>query len=157
MLSILNAIFAALLALMLNLKIKRLNYIFICFCSVIFLVRCVSSASNKKVKITTDTAIEKAQQFLIEQGYTNLPASINKFKFEKGEFASDTSKILGYRKNTVNKQAFAVKQHGTSITIGFEYINKENNIGRAVTMDTLGINIIMQTKEVRLDWFLEED
>jgi len=24
-------------------------------------------------------------------------------------------------------------------------------------MDTLGVNIIMQTKEVRLDWFLEEE
>jgi len=130
---------------------------FICFCCIIFFVGCVNSASSKKEKVTNKEAIQKAQQFLIEQGYTNLPASINKFKFEKGEFASDTSKILGYRKNTVNKQAFAAKQHGTSITVGFEYINKENNIGRAVTMDTMGINIIMQTKEVRLDWFLEED
>lgn len=142
---------------MLNLKIKRIIYFIASFCSIVFLVRCVSHTPDKKTKITEDVAIEKAQQFLIEQGYTNLPPSVNKFKFEKGEFATDTSKILSYRKNTVKKQPFEIKQHGASITVGFEYINKENNIGRAVTMDTLGINIIMQTKEVRLDWFLEED
>lgn len=153
----LNAIFAMFFKLMLNLRIKRLNYIFISFFCFVFLVRCVSPASPKKVKITDNDAIEKAQQFLIEQGYTNLPPSINKFKFEQGEFATDTLKILSYRKNTVYKKPFGIKHHGASLTIGFEYINKENNIGRAVTMDTLGVNIIMQTKEVRLDWFLEED
>jgi len=142
---------------MLNLKIKRLNYILICICSLIFWVRCASPASSKKEKISSEQAIDIAQQFLIEQGYTNLPPALNKFKFEKGEFASDTSKILSYRKNTIVKKPFEVKYHNGSVTVGFEYVNKENNIGRAVTMDTLGANTIMQTKEVRLDWFLEED
>jgi len=144
---------------MFNFKIKPINYIYILFsfCSFIFFVRCVNAPPKKEVKITTDAAIEKAQQFIVLQGYTDLPPLINQFKFEKGEFATDTLKILSYRKNTVEKQPFAVKEHGASITVGFEYINKENNIGRAVTMDTLGVNVIMQTKEVRLDWFLEED
>ena len=110
-----------------------------------------------KTSISGKEAIEQAEQFVIQQGYTDLPAELTKLKFEKGEYASDTSKILAYRKNTLEIKAFAAKQHGSSWTVGFTYINKENNIGRAVTMDTLGINTIMQPKEVRLDWFYEED
>jgi len=138
-------------------RTNRLHLIFISLVSLIFFVRCASSKPSKKNRIGAEMALQKAQEFIIEQGYTDLPASINKFKFEKGEFASDTSKILSYRKNTLYKPPFGIKQHSGSITVGFEYFNKENNIGRAVTMDTLGVNIIMQTKEVRLDWFLEEE
>lgn len=116
---------------------------------------CLLLSCNKNASITKVSAIAKAEQFIVEQGYTDLPASITKIKFEKGEFASDTTKILNYRKNTLERKAFAAKRHAASWTVGFMYINKENNIGRAVTMDTLGVNIIMQAKEVRLDWFHE--
>jgi len=142
---------------MFNQKIKRINYIFFVFCCLIFWVRCMNLETTKKAKISSQTAISKAQQFLIEQGYTDKTPTLEKFKFEKGEFATDTFKILNYRKNTVAKKAFAVKQHNASWTVGFVYMNRENNIGRAITMDTLGVNIIMQTKEVRLDWFVEKD
>lgn len=142
---------------MLMKQIIRISFILISLTSLVFFVRCASSTSTKNDRIGAEAAIQKAQAFIVEQGYTDLPASINKFKFEKGEFATDTLKILSYRKNTLYKRPFGIKQHGASITVGFEYFNKENNIGRAVTMDTLGVNTIMQTKEVRLDWFLEEE
>jgi len=126
---------------------------------------CVSSDSGNASKqsernemISGMEAIQMAEQFIIDQGYTDLPVSGNSpIKFENGEFASDTSKIMGYRKNTVWKKAVGAKQHGSSWTVGFEYVNKENNIGRAVTMDSLGINIIMQPSELRLDWLFEVD
>lgn len=115
-----------------------------------------NQASAPKNGISGEDAIIQAEQFIVQQGYTNLPPEVSLLKFEKDEYASDTSKIISYRKNTLEKKAFAAKQHGSSWTVGFMYINKENNIGRAVTMDTLGINTIMQPKEVRLDWFYED-
>ncbi len=122
---------------------------------------CFLLACNQNLKpatgITGEEAIEQAERFIIQQGYTNLPAQLSQLKFEKDEYASDTSKILSYRKNMLEMKAFAAKQHGGSWSVGFMYVNKENNIGRAVTMDTLGVNTIMQAKEVRLDWFYEED
>lgn len=127
------------------------------FFLIVSLLASCNQNSTKNISISGEEAIEKAEQFIIEQGYTNLPAHLPSIKFEQGEFASDTAKILAYRKNILEKKAFAAKQHGSSWTVGFMYINKENNIGRAVTMDTLAVNTIMQPKEVRLDWFYEED
>jgi len=125
--------------------------------SIVSILASCKQTSNKNSGISAEEAINKAEQFIVEQGYTNLQASLSTLKFEKGEFASDTSQILAYRQSTLEKKAFAAKQHGSSWTVGFMYINKENNIGRAVTMDTLAVNTIMQPKEVRLDWFYEKD
>jgi len=129
----------------------------ILFLSIVCLLLSCNHSLAPQKGISGEEAIAQAEQFIVQQGYTDLPPQINQLKFEKGEFASDTSKIISYRKNTLEKKAFATKQHGGSWTVGFMYINKENNIGRAVTMDTLGVNTIMQAQEVRLDWFYEED
>lgn len=132
-------------------------FVRIVFVSLVGIFTSCNQTSPKNIGISSEEAIKNAEQFIVEQGYADLPANLASIKFEKGEFASDTSKILAYRQNTLEKKAFAAKQHGSSWTVGFMYIQKENNIGRAVTMDTLAVNTIMQPKEVRLDWFYEED
>jgi len=133
-------------------------------CMIFFFAACTqnegSKASENSTKanssITGAEAFRAAQQFIIDQGYTDImPTDLQSIKFEKGEFSTDTLKILSYRRNTLLINPLGAKQHGGSWTVGFEYVNQENNIGRAVTIDTLGTNIIMQPEEVRLDWFFE--
>jgi len=142
-------------------SIYRMMKLFYVIFLLTFLSSCTQNSKTDSAKKSNSMiegvdAIKLATEFVIEQGYTNeVPLSLKNFKFEKGEFASDTIRILKYRKNTLLKKPLGAKQHGGSWTVGFEYVNQENNIGRAVTLDTLGQNIIMQPNEVRLDWFFE--
>jgi len=126
------------------------------------LLSCQNLTSNKKNNnsnaIDGLTAIKFAEDFVKTQGYTKIPLKKSRFNeiiFESGEYASDTMQILKFRYNMLNPEAKAAKQHGGSWSVGFEYAIEENNIGRAVTMDTLATRILMQPGEVRMDWFYE--
>jgi len=115
--------------------------------------------SERNTKLGGIEAIKMAEQFVIEQGYTDAKPdqSYHLIILEKSEFATDTSKILSDRLNTVHRKAIGAKEHGSSWTVGFRLINAEENIGRAVTMDTVGTNIIMQESGLRLDWLIDID
>jgi len=116
------------------------------------------SNNNKSNAIDGLTAIKYAEDFVKTQGYTKIPLRKDRFNeiiFENGEYASDTMQILKFRYNMLNPEAVAAKQHGGSWSVGFEYTVEENNIGRAVTMDTLAKRILIQPGEVRMDWFYE--
>lgn len=115
--------------------------------------------TKRTTALSGQEAIKKAEDFVRRQGYTDLKVDHKKtpVTFERGERATDTSYVTDLRHNTILKNAFGAKQHGGSWTVGFEYYHQENNTGRAVTMDTLGVNIIMQPENVRLDWFYEVD
>lgn len=115
--------------------------------------------SERNKKIGGLEAIKLAEQFIIEQGYTDAKPdqSYHLIVLEKSEFATDTTRILKDRFNSVKRKAIGVKEHGNSWTVGFMLINEEENIGRGVTMDTLGRNIIMQKSSLRLDWLVDID
>lgn len=108
--------------------------------------------------ISPETAIAIAEAFIIEQGYTN--ADSNKWQkqlvvFEKGEFASDTLQILRARYNRLQASAIAVREYGDSggkWIVGFRPTIPENNIVRAVTLDSLAKTIVMQSQALREDW-----
>lgn len=115
--------------------------------------------SERTRKLGGLEAIKMAEQFVIEQGYSDAKPdqSYHLILLESGEFATDTTKILEDRLNSVKRKAIGAKEHGNSWTVGFMLVNEEENIGRAVTMDTLGRNIIMQPRELRLDWLIGVD
>lgn len=115
--------------------------------------------SERTRKIGGLEAIKMAEQFVIEQGYTDAKPdqSYHLIILESNEFATDTTNILDDRLNTVKRKAIGAKEHGTSWTVGFMLVNEVENIGRGVTMDTLGRNIIMQSADLRLDWLVDVD
>jgi len=115
--------------------------------------------SERKKKLGGLEAIKMAEQFIIEQGYTDAKPdqSYHLIVLEKSEFATDTTKILADRFNTVKRKAIGAKEHGSSWTVGFMFTSEEENIGRGVTMDTIGRNIIMQKNDLRLDWLIDID
>jgi hypothetical protein len=109
--------------------------------------------------ISPEIAILIAETFVAQQGYTDLPVDLNKqtLQFEKGEYASDTNQILQLRQHTLQKQAVGVRQYGDNSekwAVGFKPINGDNNIIRAVTMDSLARLVIMQSQNIREDWLL---
>ncbi len=123
-----------------------------------------SSASVVKKKITPKLITEKqaiqlAESFLINQGYTDQATNIKleNAVMEPGEFASDIEKLLESRKNLLKLPAYGARQYGDlkKWAVGFEYINAVNNIGRGVSMDSLGGNVRLDPSEIRLDWIDE--
>ena len=130
------------------------------------------SEARKPLKMFLDTittpidgplAILIAEAWVAEQGYTDkkYAADNNKrqlpIQFEKGEFATDTGKIVALRFNTLQAQAVGAREYGDrggKWLVGFRYIHPENNIVRAVTMDSLARTIVIQMQDVREDWIL---
>jgi len=109
--------------------------------------------------LTKEQVIKVAEAWVASQGYTEQEVDLTKqqLTFEKGEYASDTAKILKTRHNSLNGNALGARKYNLNRwAVGFVPIPKENNIVRALTMDSIGANITMQTVDVRADWILEQ-
>lgn len=130
---------------------------------------CLSSCTETSTKESTTTkavknsgvipaldAIDKAEKFIAEQGYTEAAVDLKKTKiiFGEGEFASDTSAIVALRKNTLLPKASGARNYGKnkSWAVGFRQIPYENNIVQAVVMDSLGNNLKLAPNTMREDW-----
>jgi formate dehydrogenase assembly factor FdhD len=109
--------------------------------------------------MTTEKAIALAEKWIAEQAYTNdtTAVKVSKIVFEEGEFASDTMDIVKNRHNTIRSKAIGAKEYGEkSWAVGFPHINQENNIVRAVLIDSIGENVKMAAKDVRADWIMSK-
>lgn len=120
-----------------------------------------SESSSAKAKPTTaiaeSVAIELAEQYVYEKGYTSkTPPNLTFENANLGtdEFASNLEGVLKLRKNQLEPKALEARLYKkkTRWAVGFEYINKEDNIGRCVSMDTLGNDIKVLEGQLRLDW-----
>ena len=123
---------------------------------------CSSTGKEKRHKaIAKDEAIKIATDYVIEQGYTDVPIKQidpSKIVFEQGEFASDTLDIIKGRHNSIKLPAYGSRAYKkkTEWAVGFEYIQNYENVGRYVVMDSLGNGAFMSDKQIRLDWLIEE-
>jgi len=117
------------------------------------------NSSSPKTTITKADAIAIAEQFVKKQGYTQIATniSIDQAVFEDGEYASNISKLLETRHNLLQIPAYGARQYGelNKWAVAFTLSNSEENIGRAVIMDTLGQNIKLDKNPIRLDWIDE--
>ncbi|MGB1206352.1 MAG: hypothetical protein ACPG5B_11930 [Chitinophagales bacterium] len=114
-------------------------------------------AEAKARLMTTEKAIALAEKWVAEQAYTNDTTfvKINKIVFEESEFATDTMNIVKNRRNSIRNKAIGAKEYGEkSWAVGFPHIEKENNIVRAVLIDSIGENVKMAAKDVRADWIM---
>jgi hypothetical protein len=121
------------------------------------------SAAQSKKQLTEAEAIRIAEQFVVENGYTDLPPVQDKTKLSYESIdSSDPDQRLKDRFNTLERKAYGVGRGRTKRynrwTIVFRYNAKNDSyrrvipnyeqrikkIGRAVTMDADGSNIRMQ-------------
>lgn len=107
---------------------------------------------QKNVKSKKEEAIELAEQFIIDNGYTDLPADKSKLSYELFEKNADA--VLEKRFNTLHRKAFCVSEDEDRWHIGFLSTNVDRNKldsmqlkadlpGRAVT-------VMKNTNEVKM-------
>lgn len=116
-------------------------------------------AAAKARLLTAEKAVALAEKWIVEQAYTDDTAGVKvkNIVFEKDEFATDTLKIIKNRHNTIRTKAIGAKEYGEkSWAVGFPHVEKENNIVRAVLIDSIGENVKMAAKDVRADWIMSE-
>jgi hypothetical protein len=121
------------------------------------LVEPIPINSFQTKKISGDEAIKIAENFIIENGYTDLPAITEEKKvvFESIEWTSDVKEILKGRHNSLQKKAYGFrkgrKNSDKGFTVVFQYVSKTTRkTGRAVTMDLDGKNIRVEHVEIFL-------
>lgn len=103
--------------------------------------------------LTQSEAVQLAETFIVENGYTDLPATKGKLSPETMEFYwDDTDAMLRHRHGTLERKAVSVS--GGKVagwTVVFRPAHDPNgDQGRAVTMNFDGSNMRMQHQEVTL-------
>lgn len=106
------------------------------------------NSSQSLRAISEEEIVKIAENFIIENGYTDLPPTDDKKKivFESIEWTENVEEILKSRHNTLQKKAYGIlkgRKGGTDgFTVVFLYVDKSViKTGRAVTMDSDGTNI----------------
>ncbi len=128
-------------------------------CVLLLSANCVYSqfVAGQTKNITETEAIKIAENFIIENGYTDLPAMSDKknLVFESIEWSSDVEEILKERHNTLQKKAYGILNGRKGNTVGFTVVflfvdNSIKKTGRAVTMDLDGKNIRVEHVDIFL-------
>jgi len=112
-------------------------------------------AQNRITALTQPEVVALAEAFVRAQGYTDFVPDFTKVKvqFERMEYASNPEDVLKYRHNLLKPKAIGARQYDNKKwLVGFAYFWEEENIVRAVTMDSIGAIITMQHQDVRIDW-----
>lgn len=113
----------------------------------------------RKTELTKEEAIKRAEQFIVDNGYTNLPANNSKLSFELFDhYESNTDSIIKGRHNTLHQKAFCISEDGEEWHVGFLSISVDpskidpaekmkNLAGRAVIVLKKGGGIRMAHKD----------
>lgn len=112
-----------------------------------------TSSFQKSNELTREQSIELAQQFIIDNGYTNLPANKTKLKYELlDKYNMDT--VIVRRKNTLHKKAFCTSERGDSWDIGFlstsVNINELDSIKRQTDLSGRAVIVMKDGKGIRI-------
>ncbi len=101
------------------------------------------------------TAIQAAERFIADNGYTDLPPlkDPRQLTYESIEWESNAEKMLQQRHDTLERKAYSISPRskgGAGWTVGFRYKNGDTRTGRAVTMNSDGGNIRVEHQDVFL-------
>ncbi|MDD2982026.1 MAG: hypothetical protein PHQ74_01435 [Crocinitomicaceae bacterium] len=117
------------------------------------------SGFTSSIQVTKEQAIQRAEQFIIDNGYTHLPAKKSKLSYELFDsYEKDMDLVLKRRKNTLQVKAFCYGEDKDSWDIGFLFTRvdlnkldatqrKGNLPGRAVIVSKDGKGIRMAHKD----------
>jgi hypothetical protein len=90
--------------------------------------------------ISESEAIRLAEEFVIRNGYTDLPADPDRRKLtpEPVVLSSNIEEELEYRHDTLERKAHAAFGHPGGWVIYFHYKHKQSEWSRGVIMDSKG-------------------
>ena len=120
-----------------------------------------ASARRKKPKpLTLSQAVQRAEQFIRENGYTDLPPTKDKskIKYESIEWAPSIKELLDERYNTLERMAYGyVRENkgGGGWTIVFRFAGSTSSVfgtGRGVTMGPDGSGMRVEHQDFILKY-----
>lgn len=109
---------------------------------------------SQKPRLTQRQAVAFAEQFIVQNGYTDLPPDKTKLAHETIEWETDVDRMLKQRHNTLEHHAYGIlrgrKGGEPGWTVVFCYKGHCGSTGRAVTMDLDG----SEPRVEHVDFFL---
>lgn len=105
-------------------------------------------------KVSSEVAVELAERFVRENGYTDAPDSVIKSQLdlESIERTNSRSELLKWRRNTLQPKAIGGKATDGGWGVAFDYVSHPGSC-RVVTMDKDGSQISMKHQDgIREYW-----
>ncbi|MBL4643492.1 MAG: hypothetical protein JKY44_07875 [Flavobacteriaceae bacterium] len=114
-----------------------------------------TSSFQKPNELTKEQAIELAEQFIVDNGYTNLPANKTKLNTELFDrYENNVDRVLNRRSNTLHKKAFCFSENKNQWDIGFLStsvdIKKLDSIKKQTNLSGRAIIVLKNGKEIRI-------
>ena len=146
-------------------RLKRIPKLSLFIIITPLLIWLLTVAFQTKEPITKEQAIKLAEQFIVDNGYTNLPADKSKISYELfDQFEKSVDSIASRRHNTIQVKAFCISEDNDRWHIGFlstgvdltklDSIQRKKNLpGRAVIVMKDGKEISIAHKDPMFSHF----
>lgn len=114
-----------------------------------------SSTYKTNYQITKEQAIKLAEEFILVNGYTSLPADKSKLSYELFDrYDNNVDSILKRRHNTLQQKAFCISENNDRWDIGFLSssvdINKIDSIQLQTNLSGRAVIVMKDGKEIRI-------
>lgn len=134
---------------------KRTYKIFTLTILSVALVWGLASAFKPNDQMTKEQAIKLAEQFVIDNGYTSLPADKSKLSYELFDnYDNNVDSILKRRHNTLQQKAFCISEDKDRWDVGFLStsvdLNKLDSIQRQTNLSGRAVIVMKDGKEIRI-------
>jgi hypothetical protein len=121
----------------------------------VFMLMCVANSYAETRKLRQAQAVKLAEEFIVRNGYTDLPPDKEHLAFESLERGSNVDEILQARHNTLERKAYGIargrKSGSPSWIVVFRYkypsYPEMRRNGRAVTMNLDGSNMRVEHQD----------
>tara|TARA_B110000908_G_scaffold122749_1_gene143960 strand:- start:76 stop:516 length:441 start_codon:yes stop_codon:yes gene_type:complete len=112
-----------------------------------------TSSFQQTNELTKEQVIELAEQFIIDNGYTNLPANKTKLNYELFDKKNKDS-VVARRKNKLHKKAFCISERDDRWDVGFLStnvdLNKIDSTERETDLPGRAVIVMKNGKEIRI-------
>jgi hypothetical protein len=115
----------------------------------------LTSAFQTNGSLTKEQAIKRAEQFVIDNRYTNLPAGKSKLSYELfDQYENNVDSILKRRHNTLQPKAFCIGEDKDRWDVGFLSVgvdlSKLDSLQRQTNLSGRAVIVMKDGKEIRI-------
>jgi hypothetical protein len=132
-----------------NTSIKKSTFVVIA----IGLVGLLITSFCVKSDLTQEQAVHLAEQFVIDNGYTNLPADKSKLIFELFD-ETNVDTLIIHRHNILQPKAFCISEDKDKWDVGFLYVNidikKLDSVQLQTDLPGRAVIVMKNGKEIRM-------
>jgi hypothetical protein len=113
------------------------------------------SAFKTNYQMTKEQAVKLAEQFIIDNGYTNLPAEKSKLSYELfDKYENNIDSILKHRHNQFQPKAFCISEDKERWDVGFLSksvdLSKIDSIKGKINLSGRAVIVMKNGKEIRI-------